>query len=41
MGNLVKQSLILMVQGMGAIFIVITLIYIVMLIFPKIFNDRK
>ncbi|MFA7672195.1 MAG: OadG-related small transporter subunit [Sphaerochaetaceae bacterium] len=40
MGNLVKQSLTLMWQGMGAIFIVITLIYIVMLIFPKIFKDK-
>ncbi|MGI6467094.1 MAG: OadG-related small transporter subunit [Sphaerochaetaceae bacterium] len=36
-----RQSLTLLWQGMGAIFIVIFLIYIVMLILPKIFKDKK
>jgi Na+-transporting methylmalonyl-CoA/oxaloacetate decarboxylase gamma subunit len=33
-----RQSLTLMWQGMLAIFVVISLIYVVMLIFPKVFK---
>lgn len=36
-----KQSLILMWKGMGAIFVVITLIYLVLLLFPIIFKNKE
>ena len=35
------QSLTLMWQGMLAIFVVITLIYLVLILFPKIFKNGK
>ncbi|HLW22616.1 MAG TPA: hypothetical protein VKZ39_05490 [Sphaerochaetaceae bacterium] len=39
--ELFKQSLTLMWQGMLAIFVVIFLIYLVLLLFPKIFKNGK
>jgi Na+-transporting methylmalonyl-CoA/oxaloacetate decarboxylase gamma subunit len=38
MMELFKQSLTLMWQGMAAIFVVILVIYVVLLAFPKIFK---
>ncbi len=36
----VKQSLTLMWQGMGAIFLVIFVIYLLLLVFPKLFKNK-
>ncbi|MDC7244307.1 MAG: OadG-related small transporter subunit [Sphaerochaetaceae bacterium] len=36
----VRQSLTLMWQGMGAIFLVIFVIYLLLLAFPKIFKNK-
>ena len=40
MWSVFKQSLELMWRGMLAIFIVIFLIYLVLLLFPKIFKNK-
>jgi len=41
MMDVFMQSLTLMWQGMLAIFVVIFLIFLVLLLFPKIFKNRK
>lgn len=41
MTTVFKQSLTLMWQGMGAIFVVILIIFIVLSLFPKIFKNNK
>ena len=41
MMDVVRQSLTLMWQGMLAIFVVIVLIFLVLLLFPKFFNREK
>lgn len=41
MGQLFKLSLKLMWQGMAAIFIVITLLYLILSLFPKIFKGEQ
>jgi len=38
--SIVKQSLTLMWQGMGAIFLVIFIIYLILLLFPKLFKNK-
>ena len=39
MMDVFRQSLTLMWQGMAAIFVVIFIIYLILLLFPRIFKD--
>ena len=40
MSTVLKQSLTLLWQGMGAIFLVIFIIYLILLLFPKVFKNK-